>query len=139
VTRFLDHNITTIVVSLFTVIVLFGDDARVALFTNEVDNYVDTILLFCWLVFIVELVLSCLFKDGYWFSFFFWMDIVSIITLPSDIYYLTNSVIGTGVNFSSYGTNVARAGRASRVGTKVARLIRVIRLIRLIRVAKFVK
>jgi hypothetical protein len=68
------------------------------------------------------------------------MDIVSIISMPADIYFLTNYITGgSSINISNYGTNVARAGKASRVGTKMARLIRILRLIKLIRVAKFLK
>lgn len=138
--KVLDHHMTTIFISIITIIVLFGDDLRQAVLIKPDDNYVDSLFLICWLIFITELILSCYAKHGYLFSFFFWMDVVSIITIPSDIYFIVYAIMGTnGAIIPTDATSVARAGRASRVGTRVARLIRLLRLIRLIRIAKFVK
>jgi len=139
--RLLDHSATTIFITLITILVLFGDDLRIIFLPKSYDTLVDSILLGCFIAFLLELILSWIGKEEYPWSFFFWLDVVSLISMIFDVYFVVDFLLGENsfLNIPTDATNVARAGRASRVGTKAGRLIKLMRLIRLIRVAKFYK
>lgn len=89
--------------------------------------------------------LSVIAKPGYLWSFFFWLDFVSTVSLLLDIQMFT---VAVGLRWKSFrccsgtagspkkASNLAKAGRASRIGTKAGR---VVRLVRLIRIAKLYK
>lgn len=94
--------------------------------------------------FAVEIVISCIVRDDYWLSFYFWLDIISTVSLFADIGWIMDAIAGVGSQNSSgsnvqQATKLARAGRGARIGTKAARLARIIRLIRLIRIVKLYK
>ncbi len=95
----------------------------------------------CFLIFLLEMVLSVYSKLDYRLSFFFWLDLLSLLSMLFDIYFLVELLFGDNsfMNVTGDATNVARAGRASRVGTRAGRLIKMMRLIKLIRVAKVYK
>ena len=86
--------------------------------------------------FIIEICLGCLAFDDYFLSFFFWLDIISTLSMIPDIGWLWNAITGqsSGGDVESAG-QLAKTSRASRV----TRVIRVIRLIRLIRIVKLYK
>ena len=81
--------------------------------------------------FLVEILLACIAKDGYFLSFFFWLDLVSTFSMVTDIGW----VMQGGKNSGSNVTSLAKTTRASRV----TRVIRIVRLIRLIRIVKLYK
>jgi len=75
-------------------------------------------------------------------SFYFWLDVVSTLSMITDISWIMNAILGTGtgsVTNAKSASNVARASRGARVGSKAGRIARVIRLIRLIRIVKLYK
>lgn len=125
-----------------TIYALFGDDIRLAGTDLSADDAFSGLTTCCLFFFSVEIILSCLLKEGYWLSFFFWLDLVSTVSLITDIQWIWNEMVGTsgsGTKKGTQATKIARAGRASRAGTRAARVIRVIRVIRLIRIAKLYK
>jgi len=58
-------------------------------------------------MFTIEIILSVIVKKGYTFSFFFWLDILSTISLILDINMVSNAIF-----YSSGGSvsGVAKAG-----------------------------
>jgi len=44
--------------------------------------------------FILEIILACVAKEGYIGSFYFWLDILSTISMITDIGWLMNLMIG---------------------------------------------
>ena len=104
-----------------------------------------TIIGFC--IFTLEIVLSAYAKNGYLFSFFFWLDLISTASMLLDVGWISDVVFstdsGTSSPFSSSGSTsaaqVAAAAKTSRIGTRTAKLIRIIRLIRMIRIVKLYK
>ncbi|OMJ79003.1 hypothetical protein SteCoe_21086 [Stentor coeruleus] len=138
----IDHWLFTAWMTLLTIYALFGDDVRVAAFSKDADDGFNTITTICLFFFTLEILLSSLCKKDYWLGFFFWLDLVSTISLITDIGWVWSAVTDTGSstgNSASKATQVARAGRASRAGTRAARIIRIIRVIRLIRIVKLYK
>jgi hypothetical protein len=134
----IDSKYSGIMFVVMTFLVLYLDDIRLGFTPKESDPYIDTIFLFCFLAFLIELVFSSISKKGYLFSFFFWLDLVALISMVFDIYYLLNAVSVT-FQLPTDATDVARAGRAGKAGTRVGRLLKIVRMIRVFRVAKLYK
>lgn len=68
------------------------------------------------------------------FSFFFYLDFVSTLSMIPDCGWIWDLIVGDSSTGSS-ATDLAKTSRAS----KVTRVIRIIRLIRLIRIVKLYK
>jgi len=90
----------------------------------------------------VEFVVQIICLPDYPWSFFFWLDVLSLISMPSDIYFFMQFLSGDQediVSQTDEATNVARLGRSSKIGTKAGRYIKLVKLIKIVRVAKFFK
>ena len=94
--KFLEKVPVQIFLTIFTVIALYGDDMRFQFYTQyhiyfPVEMYIDVDLIYlililtCFLVFLAEFMLSIVVIKGYTLSFFFWLDLVSLLSLLSDI------------------------------------------------------
>lgn len=70
---------------IITMYALFFDDIRVILIPKVADDVFYAITSFSLLFFMVEIILASFAKKGYFNSFFFWLDVVSTITLITDI------------------------------------------------------
>eukprot|EP00927_Polykrikos_kofoidii_P071073 TRINITY_DN67406_c0_g1_i1.p1 TRINITY_DN67406_c0_g1~~TRINITY_DN67406_c0_g1_i1.p1 ORF type:complete len:1008 (+),score=163.09 TRINITY_DN67406_c0_g1_i1:421-3024(+) len=103
-------------------------------------------------VFSVEIYVCSWGKPGYFLGFFFFLDIVSTVTLVLDVSVVSEHFFGDAIsNWSSGDTTTeddgsssdsaeaARAARMSRAGTKAGRIVRLVRLVRLIRLVKLYK
>jgi hypothetical protein len=122
--------------SAVTVYTLFFDDIRSAGFGLEQDPIFWSVTLACMILFIAEILLSSVSKEVYFLTFFFWLDLVSTISMIPDVGFIWNAMLGEGGNKQAKGaTSVAKTSRAGRI----TRVIRVIRLIRLIRIVKLYK
>lgn len=137
----LDSMVFNIIVSLFTIYALFGDDLRVIATSKGSDPVFNVFLIITLLIFGFEIVLSVLVKKGYFNSFFFWLDVVSTITLLLDLTWVADAIEEAGQGGGAVGSTagIARASRASRIGTKAGRIVRIIRLIRLVKIFKIVQ
>lgn len=97
----------------------------------------------------IELILASIGYDDYLFSFFFWLDLVSSLSLVTDIEPIMSWLFGSSYDDEkdptteggpdAGSTSLARASRGARIGTKAGRISRVVRLIRLIRIIKLFK
>jgi hypothetical protein len=134
IAKFIDHNAVVAFMTLITIYALFFDDLRVLLFPAGADVVFYAITLFGMICFAIEIVLASYSKEGYLWSFFFWLDIISTLSMLPDIGWIWDPLIGGG-DHSADATDLAKTSRAGRV----TRVIRVIRLIRLIRIVKLYK
>lgn len=115
---------------------------RIIFFTKDQDIIVDIILVFCVFIFLIEGVISSYALPDYLWSFFFWLDLISLLSMPIDIYFVMEFISGDSESLilqTDDASNVARVGRASKVGTKAGRYIKLVKLIRIVKVAKFFK
>ena len=117
-----------------TLYALFGDDIRLACTTVDADVTFWSLSAIALIFFCVELGSSCLAKSDYLFSFYFWLDFVSTISLLPDIGFIEIP----GLSTSSQG-DALKAGRGARAGSKASRIIRLVRLVRMVRVVKLYK
>jgi len=131
-----------------TLFVLFGDDLRLLSFPPSADTAFAALNNICFFLFLIELILNCWAKSefirtksiwrpkvkGYMFSFFFWLDLLAVVSMVPDILWLS-SLLGLGAlpGAGSVGTKVGKAGR---IGAKTSRVVRMVRLVRLVKLYK---
>lgn len=137
--KFLDSTSVTVFMTLITIYALYFDDLRILFFPKSADDIFFGITLLGMICFGLEIILASFAKDDYMFSFFFYLDLVSTLSMIPDCGWIWNAIIDsegdTGADGADSATNLAKTSRAS----KVTRVIRIIRLIRLIRIVKLYK
>lgn len=139
-----DNPWMVFVMTIATIFALFGDDLRLAAVEKDADDAMYALSLVCMIMFGAEFACYCVCKPGYLWSFFFYLDLVALLSLMPDIPWMWDPIMGgleqddTEVD-ASESTRVARAGRASRAGGRAGRLVRIIRIVRLFRVVKLYK
>jgi hypothetical protein len=120
--------------TIITIYALYFDDLRILLFPKSHDDIFFGITLVGMICFALEIVLSSYAKPEYIFSFFFYLDMVSTVSMIPDCGWIWDAIVGDA-DTSSNATDLAKTSRAS----KVTRVIRILRLIRLIRIVKLYK
>lgn len=132
-----------------TFYVLFISDIT-AFFENANSLVFDTIQLACFSLFLLELSLQCLFVDNYIFSFYFWLDFISTISMLTEINIIFDLIMNmatatdeetTTTSGTSNASSIKAASRFTRALStmRITRIVRVIRIIRIIRVVKLYK
>ena len=140
--RFLESTVVIGFMSIITIYALFADDVRQLITDINVDNGFYTMTSVALGLFTMEIILSSFAKPKYFLRFFFWLDLLSTLSLILDIGWISNAIFDTGTGHAggaAGAAQLARAGRASRVGARAARIVRIVRLIRLVRIAKLYK
>ncbi|EGR34816.1 hypothetical protein IMG5_001570 [Ichthyophthirius multifiliis] len=141
----LEHHVTLIIMAIITLYALFGDDIRVLVTDKNGDKIFWILNIICMCVFFIEIILACFAKPDYFNSFFFYLDLISTVSLIFDIGWISDSIYNTqdsNPDLSSSGqgsrnpSQIAQAGKTSRVGTKASRIVRIVRLIRLVKLYK---
>lgn len=137
-----NSDVFTIFMTVITVYSLFGDDVRMALFTKSFDTMFDVMTIACLTLFVFEITIFSIVNEGYFMSFYFWLDLIASGSLVTDIALIMDTITDSqdySASNAEQATNLARAGRGARLGTKAGRLTRVIRMVRLIRIVKLYK
>ncbi|CAD8196829.1 unnamed protein product [Paramecium pentaurelia] len=137
--HFLESFNYMIFMTVITIYALFGDDIRVLSTNKDGDAAFWVITAICMGFFLVEIVLASVCKEGYILGFFFWLDLLSTISMLLDIGWVNEAMFGSGGGAALSAVSLARAGRASRVGTRAGRIVRVVRLVRLSKLYKHAK
>lgn len=122
--------------TVLTVYALFGDDIRVLATDKNGDDIFYGLSLVCLIFFTLELILASFSKKDYLFGFFFWLDIISTISIIFDIGWISSALFSSGSGKAKNAGDVARASRSSKVGSKAGRIVRIVRLIRLVKLYK---
>ena len=122
---------------------LFGDDIRQVTTNVKGDFTFYLLTLICFILFLVEIILSFICKPDYRWGFFFYLDFISTISLLIDVGFISDPIMGGGdsggTSSAKSAASFAKTARASRIGTRAGRVVRIIRLIRLIRIVKLYK
>ncbi len=116
---------------IITIYSLFFDDIRILYVPKEGDDVFYSLHTLCFVSFSVEIFLAFLANREYWCGFFFWLDMVSTVSLLTDIGWIMNDLI-------SNSSGWFKLGKSSRAGW-VTWVIWVVRLIWLIRIVKLYK
>jgi hypothetical protein len=138
---FLDGKYVTILMSLITVWVLFGENIRLLAASKSQDEGFFASYLVCLVMFILELILFSLFMEDYKFSFFFWLDLVATLSLLPDIPYILDPLITLfQSNAADADVNIDHKIDRNNIGSAyAARLVKGITFIRLVRIVKLYK
>ena len=96
--KFVNNNWVQTIMTLFTIYALIGDDLRLLCTTEEADKvwYLIHFITLC--VFIIELLLSSIGIKGYFGSFFFWLDLISSVSLITDIEPIWTFILNIGTD-----------------------------------------
>lgn len=86
--RIMEHTYFEIGINCFVVYALYADDFRTIFAPKESDVIFDVMTVICMIGFISDIVGSVMVKVGYLNSFFFYLDILSTLTLFFDITYV---------------------------------------------------
>lgn len=129
---------------IFTIFVLFADNVRLLLFPPSSDFAFMVLNSIAFSLFMLEIVLTSWVKSdfsngifkikGYMFSFFFWLDLLAVISMIPDIPWLSDTL---GLELFSGSSVNTRAGRAGRIGSRTGRVVKMVRLVRLVKLYKF--
>lgn len=125
--------------TIYTIYALWFDDVRMLAFSKSHDDIFYGITLVGIFCFAFEISLASYAKEEYPWTFFFYLDIISTVSMIPDCGWITDWLSGEGQQTEEDGTaGAAQMAKTSRAG-RVTRVIRVIRLIRLIRIVKLYK
>lgn len=127
------------IIMFMTFYVLFVDEVKVLAVKKSADYGVDVVSSICLFVFIFEMLASCWVKtrirswwpftyDGYLFSFFFFLDIIAILSMFPDIAW-----IAEGLGIANVASSVSNTNQGL---SKAGRVVRTVRLVRLVRLYK---
>lgn len=81
----LNSSYTTIIINLFTVYALFGNDIRLLNSPKSDDIYYDTVTIISIVLFSLEIIFSIFTKEDYLLGFFFWLDFIATASMVFDI------------------------------------------------------
>lgn len=126
----------SIFITLVTIITLFSDDVRQVFFPSQSDEAFSILTLICMSVYAFEMIVLSILKEGYFLCYYFWLDLVSTLTMILDLVWMNDLINGGGFQNATNVVKVARASRASKIGAKSTKLIRILRLIRVLRLYK---
>lgn len=138
INNFLNGPTAAIIMTLITIYTLFFDDLRVLCLPKSIDDFFYTLSAAAMATFTFEIIASIYAVEGYLWSFFFWLDVISTVTMIPDIGWLWVLIVKGGAEGGDGGgqaTDLAKTARAS----KVTRILRVVRLARVIRLVKLYK
>jgi hypothetical protein len=125
--------------TIITIYALLGDDMRIIFSPKSGDIWFLMGTAISMVMFSIEIILASIAKDDYFNSFFFWLDLISTVSLFTDIEPIMNVLTGGNSNDAADSAAIARASRGARIGTRAGRIARIVRLIRLIRIVKLYK
>lgn len=92
----MDSTPFQLVINLLTIYALFGDDIRVMGFTNSADSAFDVLTIISLIAFSFEIILAFIAREPYRWSFFFWLDLISTVTLILDITSVSSAIFSGG-------------------------------------------
>ena len=91
-----DSNHFVITFMILTIFIMFIGDIQNGWLPSSSDNYIDGLQTVIMILFISEIVITCFAKDGYMNSFFFWLDVISTISIIQDIGFMFDPLLTIG-------------------------------------------
>ena len=80
-------------ISIITIYALFGDDIRLAVCSKSADPYFYSITCVVMVIFFAEIILQSIAIEGYFMNLYFWLDLISTLSLITDIGWIWNRVV----------------------------------------------
>lgn len=99
--KILENWVFSLFVGVITIYSLFSDDFKVLFFEKSADTTFNILNIIAFFTFAFEILAGFFGKPGYKWSFFFWLDIISTVSIVLDITWLAETVlVGGGYFFS---------------------------------------
>jgi hypothetical protein len=96
-----DSNIFIVFFMVLTIFIMFITDIQSGWLSSNSDGPIEYLQTAILLIFILEILITCLAKKGYTNSFFFWLDVVSTISIIQDIGFMFDPLLNLGSGTSS--------------------------------------
>jgi hypothetical protein len=91
--KILNSRVMQTLVNVFTIYALFGDDIKVAALPKSADLAFNILNLMALVIFTAEILISCKTRKDYFLSFFFWLDVLSTLSLVLDLTWVNNQLL----------------------------------------------
>jgi hypothetical protein len=117
--------------ALATVFALFGDFFRLGVLWKADDAEYTIFIGLTLSLFFFEIIALSVAKKPYFLTFFFWLDLIALLSLIPDI-----PIIADVFSDFEDSLSIVLAGRATRVSSKAGKIARTVRAIRVIRILK---
>jgi hypothetical protein len=127
--------------AVITIYILFAEDIKLLCTTKDTDYIFSILTILCIVIYSIEFVISICSIDKYNWSFYFWLDLLSILAMFLDVDWIYKGLIYgiSGVDDSKSSVNknaktlsaIFRAGKAAKIGSRAIRVLRIVRLLRL--------
>lgn len=101
--------------TIVTIYSLFGSDVNALAFSITADTTFWVLSAIAFVLFTIEIIFASLAKDDYWMSFYFWLDLISTISIIMDIGWIVYPMMGISLDPSS-GSNAKSAAAAAKAG-----------------------
>ena len=131
-----------IVSTLILLYTLFSDDVRQIFFPASADLTFTILTLLCMIYYMIEIIVFSLVQvppflsqKDYFLGYYFWLDLVSTLTMAFDLSWITQYLTGGGKDAANI-SQISRASRAARLGTRTVKLIRLIRMVKILKQMK---
>ncbi len=82
--KLLDGSKVQLFLLVVTFYALFADDYRYLTTDKDYDTFYDVFIIICMTIFGLEILLSSIYKPGYFNSYYFWLDAISTASLILD-------------------------------------------------------
>jgi hypothetical protein len=95
--KFVDSNYFVIFFMILTVFIMFINDIQIGFLPKSVDYVIDILLTITFALFFFEIILNCIVIKEYFNSFFFWLDVISTLSILQDIGFIINPLLNMGI------------------------------------------
>ena len=82
--------------TLVTIYALLGDDLRIICWDKKADPIFLAVTVVSMICFTIEIILASIGKPDYFNSFFFWLDLLSTVSLVTDVEPIMEAITGGG-------------------------------------------
>lgn len=125
-----------------TVFILFSDELRLLYFPPEADTTYQVLTTIAFMLFLAEIIsyswIKSDFSEGFWkvkgymFSFFFWLDLMALLSLVLELAWLVDLLHLPDLSSDP----ISRGDRSNIIHVKFGRVLRMARLVRLVKLYK---
>ena len=123
-----------LIIKLCIIIFILIEEELKSLFTNKSADLPFSIIIIIFMLFyIFELIMFSILLKDYFLKFYFWIDIISIISTLLDIHWFCNSIIESvgGSKINIIGDLGKRNESKVLIAIKIFRIIKIIRVVRI--------
>jgi hypothetical protein len=99
--KIVNSNFFVIFFMILTFFIMFIADIQNCLLPSDSDNIINALQTTILVLLTIEIILTCLAKEGYINSFFFWLDLVSSLSIIQDIGFIFDPLLTISSPFNA--------------------------------------